>query len=1077
MNFDDRLNRLNKNQRSAVLNIDGPMLVIAGPGSGKTEILSLRVCQILKNTDTKPSSILCLTFTDAGAFNMRQRLISLIGKDAYKVSIYTFHSFCTDIISSYPEYFFNSVRFNPADEALKREVLNKIFLDMDFKNPLRSFHNDKFVFLEDVLSSISDVKKAGINPLEFKNIIDNNKEELEKISPILKKIPARVSKKDISVFKNISEEINNIFGYLKKDSLAEAVVFSLNRVCEDAESMDSSKPLSEWKEKFVLKSDDGFVLKDFSNLEKLYSFVSVYEKYETEIKKRGFFDFDDMIMEVVKKIQQDEVFLSILSEKFQYILVDEFQDTNDAQMKLLFSLTSSFIHEEKPNIMAVGDDDQAIFRFQGAEVLNMVNFINKYKDVKIVSLNENYRSTQDILNISESLIKQSDFSLRKILPQIQKKIFSVSGSVNGGVHFKMLPDILSEYYFIAEEIKYLNKTGIDFKDIAVISRKHEFLKGLIPYLHHFGIAVNYQKKKNILEDEIVFQIIEILRFVDTALKGLAVRDDILSKILSFPFWQISQTDIWTISLNADKQKITWLEAMKSSSNKKIEDIADFLIDLSVKARFLPAERIIDLIVGSNENLDQGDLRLKSSFKDFYFSKEILREDKTKYLSFLSSLKVFIETVREYKNTENPTVSDIVSFLDIYISNGLEILDESFYNEDENSVNLLTAHKSKGLEFKVVFVISSDRDTWIKTVYNNKIVFPMNLKLRPSPDSLDDKIRLFYVSITRAKEVLYIVSHRFDTKGRDMSLPDFLGEHMESFKDHSFSEKTLPLEIDNKKDILISENDKSLLSPILKDYKMSVTHLNNFLNVINSGPSVFLEQNLLRFPQAKTLSSVYGTAIHESLSFASIFLKREGKLPDIEFILNKGFEEIKKGRLKEEDVVFLKSKIKETLSSYFDEMKDDFKEGDFIETNFNNEGVVISGASITGKIDKMFVDSDQMVVVDFKTGKAFDSFEENDSQGKILSYKRQLLFYKLLVENSSTFSKYKVNTGVLQFMDMESGFQKLILYIKDEDVSRLSDLIVKVYRKIQNLDFPDTSKYPQTVSGIKQFEDDLLSDSI
>lgn len=1087
MQFDERYKKLNKNQRLAVDTIEGPLLVVAGPGSGKTEILSMRVGKILKETDTPANSILCLTFTEAAALNMRERLSDLIGRDAYKVLIYTFHSFCTDIISNYPEYFFKGAGFHPADDVTKRKILEDIFKGMDFKNPLRSYHSEQgFVFLNDCLSSISDIKRAGLDPDDFSKIIEHNKVCLDIVKPLVEKyIPQRVSKKEIESFENFKKELENLifpdkpFVYI--ESLRESLVNSLNDSINKARSEDTSKPLSSWKEKFITKSEDqSFILKDQKNIDKLFALCSVYKQYNDQLFKMGFFDFDDMIIEVTKKMENDSVFLSIISERFQYILVDEFQDTNDAQIRLLWSLTSSSLHEGRPNIMAVGDDDQAIFRFQGAEVLNMVNFIKQYKDPKLISLNENYRSTKDILDLSESVINLSDFSLRKLFPDIEKKIVSSNKNIQqGNIYFKNFPDILSEYYFITEEIIKLKENGFAYSDIVVISRKHDLLKDLTLYLHNKNIPVSYEKKKNVLDDPVVSQIIKILQFIDSALKGSVVKDDILPEILSFPFWQLNSTDIWNISIESNNQKISWLEVMKSSSNKKIEQIADFLIDLSVKAKFEPAERVIDMIVGTKSQNDdeflEDQIIFSSPLRDFYFSEKNLVNNKAQYLSFLSSLKIFIEAIRQYKPNQFLSVSDVLSFVDIYIQNGLEIVDNSFYTEGEDSVNLMTAHKSKGLEFPVVFILSATQDTWVNSIKNSKISFPLNVKLRPSADSLDDKIRLFYVALTRAKHTLYITSHQLTSEGKKVLLTEFLNDKVDDFSYHVFPDKVDILETFYNRDIFLTNDHKKILAPLLKNYQMSVTHLNNFLNIISSGPKVFLEQNILHFPSAKTISSVYGTCIHESIAYIYTFLKKEGYLPEKELVFKKAEEIIISGKLSSSDFNFMFDKAKHTLGLYMS--YNTFDKNDLIETNFKKEGVVLDKSHITGKIDKMKIEGGNISVFDFKTGKPFKSWDDKDKDGKIIAYKRQLLFYKLLVENSSTFSKYKVSNGFIEFLDPESDFEILSLDITDQETSRLSSLIEIVYEKIINLDFPDIKKYPQSAEGILEFEEDLLSGSI
>lgn len=374
-------------------------------------------------------------------------------------------------------------------------------------------------------------------------------------------------------------------------------------------------------------------------------------------------------------------------------------------------------------------------------------------------------------------------------------------------------------------------------------------------------------------------------------------------------------------------------------------------------------------------------------------------------------------------------------------------------------------------------MSATEEVWISKQKNSKITFPKNLPIKPQDDDIDDKIRLFYVALTRAKHTLYVTSYEKSSKGQKVLIPEFLGIHQEKFEDYVVSDK-LPIIDNNNREIFLSNSHKELLKPILTDYRMSVTHLNNFLNVITSGPKFFLEQNLLHFPQAKNVSSIYGTAIHESIDFIYSFLKREGVVPDIDFVFKKAESVIFLGRLSKTDSDFLLGKTKYVLGLYLEKNKDNFKETDLIETDFRKEGVSISNALITGKIDKIVLDGSFAYVYDFKTGKPFESFDDKDEYGKLLAYKRQLIFYKLLIENSTTFSKYKVDKGFLEFMEPKNDrFDVLEFDIEEREVSRLKSLIEIVYQKIIDLDFPDINKYPQTVNGIKQFEDDLLSGSI
>src|SRR3989338_828610 len=173
--FEKRYSQLNPEQKKAVDTIEGPVMVVAGPGSGKTELLSLRVANILRKVDIRPGNILCLTFTDAAAFNMRQRLVGLLGRDAYRVAIHTFHTFGVEVINRYPEYFYNGAIFLPADDATQTEILEGIFQKLDYGNPLHSEHQGRFVYLNPVKKSIEYLKKAGLSPDEFNQILEANK--------------------------------------------------------------------------------------------------------------------------------------------------------------------------------------------------------------------------------------------------------------------------------------------------------------------------------------------------------------------------------------------------------------------------------------------------------------------------------------------------------------------------------------------------------------------------------------------------------------------------------------------------------------------------------------------------------------------------------------------------------------------------------------------------------------------------------------------------------------------------------------------------------------------------------------
>jgi DNA helicase-2/ATP-dependent DNA helicase PcrA len=342
--------------------------------------------------------------------------------------------------------------------------------------------------------------------------------------------------------------------------------------------------------------------------------------------------------------------------------------------------------------------------------------------------------------------------------------------------------------------------------------------------------------------------------------------------------------------------------------------------------------------------------------------------------------------------------------------------------------------------------------------------------------MDDHIRLFYVSITRAKHSLYLLSHERTETGRETSRLPFLPNE---FSILSKVKKEVPLTpLAQLYYPPFVKDEKALLLPLLEDYRMSVTHLNNFLNVANGGPLLFLEQNLLRFPQGKTTSNAFGSAMHRAIELLYRALRKEGKLPTIANLLTWFDQALKDERLSKSDFALERERGRKALSGFYRKKKSSFHKDDLVEVNFAHDGVFEGDVPLGGKIDKMVkVSSGEIRVHDFKTGKVYREWKGKSDYEKtrLHEYARQLTFYKILVEGSSRFAKSEVNTGVLEFLEpYKNSFVELSLEIKPEDVKRTATLIRAVYQKIMSLDFPDVSSYPQNFKGIISFEDDLIN---
>jgi DNA helicase-2/ATP-dependent DNA helicase PcrA len=1102
MTFGERYKQLNKKQKKAVDTIDGPLLVVAGPGSGKTEILSLRVGNILQQSQVLASNILCLTFTESATVNMRKRLSSLIGSEAYRVAIHTFHNFCVEIIQKYPQYFYGGAFFSPADELAQVQIIEEILEKLPHDHPFVSYHPDQgYVYLRDILAVIGYLKKAGLDPVEFKKILEHNEKSLEKIDEILgESLSDRLTKDNLNKIGAVAEKLLSLSEKDKKDFPSEffspvsaVITETLKQAVEEAGEAGKMTPLSAWKQKWLRKDDEGkSVLKDSVGMEKMKALADIYAVYRETMHQKGYYDFDDMILDTLTVLRNNPGLRYEIQEQYQYVLVDEFQDTNDAQMRLLRYITDAQVNEGRPNIMAVGDDDQAVYKFQGAEVSNILNFKKLFKGVEIVTMTDNYRSTQDILDIASHIIRKGEERLEKLLPEIEKNLVASNSKLKDGhISHKEFPTLAHEYHFISREIKKKIEAGEAPEDIAVIARKHKQLEALVPYLQAVGVPIRYEREQNVFKEPHIAQLILIAKFIATlADKDKSEADEYLPEILAFAFWELKREEIWKISLAVRQGELdkTWLEVMLDSHNQKIKEIGNFLIDLGVSAKSEPLEQVLDKIIGSY-------------FKTFYFSPEKFAHARAEYLAFLSSLRVFVNALREYKVGEILSLKDLVEFVDLHEKNNIALNDQSPFAKLSGAVNLLTAHKAKGLEFESVFVLSCQEEVWAGRPVPSKLSLPSNLPIKPAGDTEDDQLRLFYVALTRAKRYLYLTSYLQTEDGGSSDKLRFLiaeeGEQAvmekESLRRLYFGKQAEETEAPETHEVLTASwlsyhtppfvgTEEKLLKSLLEDYQMPITHLNNFLDVEKGGPQYWLEQNLLHFPQAKTGPSSYGSAVHHTLEKISLYVKKENCSPKLKDVLVWFETFLKKERLPKADYDFYIGKGCSDLTVYFEGRKDTFRPKDLVEFDFRDQGVIVAGAHLSGKIDKIIdLGLGQCAVMDYKTGKPLESWTESDpyKKKKIADYQRQLVYYKILVENSREFSgKLKVKTGILDFIEPKNKKTiSLEKELKNEEVERLTKLVGIVYKKIMNLDLPDVSKYSKDAKGIEQFEEDLLTGKI
>jgi len=404
--------------------------------------------------------------------------------------------------------------------------------------------------------------------------------------------------------------------------------------------------------------------------------------------------------------------------------------------------------------------------------------------------------------------------------------------------------------------------------------------------------------------------------------------------------------------------------------------------------------------------------------------------------------------------------------------------------------LMTAHASKGLEFESVYIVDAIDSIWGERARsrNRLISYPENLPISPAGDSSDERLRLFYVATTRAKNNLYISYSLDDDNSKSTAIAGFLIDDESAInKVEEESNATLAVEtaeirwyepiIEPKSSAL-----KELLASQLDNYRLSVTHLTNFLDITRGGPQMFLLQNLLQFPQAMSPAASYGSAIHQTLQRAHTYLTKNGQHQPVEDILHNFEIELTDKYLSKADFDNYLQKGSDNLQVFLSAVYDTFTPTQKVELDFANQHVIVGEAHLTGKLDLVDIDEHKvMTVSDYKTGKPSRSWTGKSDYEKIKlhNYKIQLMFYKLLVENSRDWHGHKVESGVLQYIEPTpiGDIIKLTTEFDPTEQERLSTLINAVWKHIVNLDMPNISKYDQSLKGILAFEQDLIDNNI
>ena len=1019
-------------------------MVIAGAGTGKTQTIAVRIGNILEKTQLPPSSILCLTFTESAAMNMRQRLISLIGAPAYRVRVSTFHAFCNSVIKEHPEHFLFSKKESASLDDVKRIQIIRALIDQLPQGSALTSFNAPYYWQRDIISSIQDLKKESITPEKLSelikyagNFIENSQDTYDQLSKI------RASDKASSELIGI---IDNLVHNPKLHPLYQSRInFYLSLFKQGDTSLSDLK-----------KNIRDLIEKTKTNLPKLNDLLTVYQGYQRSLLDQNLFDYDDMILWVSDAFKNNHELLAEYQEKYQYLLVDEFQDTNSSQFEILNLLTG---HETKPNLFVVGDDDQSIYRFQGASVENIYNFYQKYKDsVKVIVLKNNYRSHQLILESSGCVIRNNLIRITQYIKDLDKTLVSVSTYDPDPINLNIYNTPEDEIINVSQNIKSLIDTGVSPKEIAVLFRNNADIQDFLPVFDQERIKYLLSDNVDVLKSREIQQLIDLLIYISNP-----GDDQLLGRILSFNFLKINSLDLYHLYLHQKKYRLSLSEfianhdkisklKLKKSSTRRLTKFITRVAKIRKDSVNLPLDRLFNKII-----------------RRFWFLKYVLKHRRVDLLKQMNVLLSLIKSRLQNSESEY-SLEQFTQELGLLLENQISLNSQPLLTDLNRSIRLMTVHKAKGLEFEHVFLVKVVTGKWDNSSSRNLIKLPLGIvktditQLSGDTDLEEDR-RLFYVALTRAKKQIYISLSRLTENGREQLPSVFVNEIDAKLIDKKQNSPECEVQglltqysptAPKLKSIDLSDYLKNYLSTT---YYFNITHLNSYLKC----PLCFFFKTILRLPSPKTRSLSMGTSIHGSLAYLFQVFKEDNKLISLDKLKEIFEKNLKKEHLPEKDYDEVRTNGLRILTDYYNHYQTEFNGNCFTEHDFRLYGIRLGDIPITGKIDKIdIIDKNYVNVVDFKTGNPDNKYQELSRDG---DYFRQLVFYKILCESSGSFP-YKVQKGTIDFIEKtKTGqFKRATYDITPDDVAKLTVLIKETFTKIKNLEFAPspTCKNPDHV---------------
>lgn len=928
---------LNTEQNKAIKFGNGPLLIIAGAGTGKTTVITERIRYLVMEKEIKPSEILALTFTDKASFEMQERIDILLPYGYTNMWIHTFHAFCDRILRDETHHIGLDPNFKQISEAESVLLLRQnIFgLGLNIFRPL----GNPTKFLEALLVHFSRLKDEDITPDEY-------------------------------------------ISWAKKQNTEEN--------------------------------------KQYIEL------ATAYKEYENLKIKNSLMDFSDLISNVLLLFRKRPEILKRYQKFFKFVLVDEFQDTNFAQNELAILLAG-----DDKNITVVADDDQSIYRFRGAAVSNVLQFKKNFPEATNITLNQNYRSTQTILDASYKLIQNNNPNRLEVVEKIDKKL--KSNQDNEGEEIELIHEIKSEDEAdeIAKTIQKITKKKFDYKDIAILVRANNHAAPITQALQRRGVPYQFLGPSYLFNQEEIKDLIAYLNFLTNPTDSVS-----LFRVLSMDIFKIPYIELVYLFNFAKKKNLTLFESintteqsfLKIDSKEKLNKFREMLLRHLDRSKKDSAGQILYYFLA-----DSG------LFETLQKTDSVIEERR------VQNIAKFFDRIKNFE-TERPdsSVFTVTEWLNLMLQMGDSPTAADVDMRDRNAVNILTVHSSKGLEFDVVFLVNLVSDRFPSRERSEKIPIPPGIIKETLPENIDfhleEERRLFYVGMTRARKKLYLTAADYYGSGkRTKKISPFVFEALPELKLNQKNQ--IRSEQLSLTEVLSPYQDQEKVeekkSPLKIDY---ITYSN--LQMFDICPLHYKAKVIFNIPTPTSSVQSFGISLHSTLYKFYKALKEDVKV-DLEYLLNELKNEwINEGYLNKKHENERFEEAKKILTTYFNEKINpkNIPIGLELPINFTLK----NGVKVFGKIDRIDETKDGIEIIDYKTGQ--------DNPKAESAHKLQLAIYALAATRiKDDLLNRNPEEITLSLHFLEGNSIKSMKFTDDDLKSREEELINQIH-EIEKSDF-------------------------